>query len=132
MPAGRPTKYTPSFIPQVDEYLSSCGREQTKLPKKSEYARFIGVDDTTLDEWAKKYPEFSLAIKKIEQSQQEQLMDDGLYGGKEVNSAMAIFLLKVNHGMKETSVVENVGKDGAAQEINIKITEEKYEHKSSD
>ena len=56
---GRPSKYDPKFINEVDEYLATCGREQTKLPKKYEFASFIGCDDTTLDEWAKKYPEFS-------------------------------------------------------------------------
>jgi hypothetical protein len=28
-------------------------------------------------------------------------MDDGMYGGKEVNAGMAVFLLKANHGMKD-------------------------------
>lgn len=99
---GRPTKYKEEFCQRVDEYLALCGRENTKLPKRSEFARYIGVDDTTLDEWEKRYPIFSLSIKKIMELQKEQLMDDGLYGGKEVNSIMAIFLLKCNHGMIET------------------------------
>ena len=29
-------------------------------------------------------------------------MSDGMYGGREINQAMAIFLLKCNHGMKES------------------------------
>jgi len=33
-------------------------------------------------------------------------MNDGLYGGKEVNSTMAIFLLKANHGLIEKSALD--------------------------
>ena len=35
-----------------------------------------------------------------------------MYGGKEVNAAMAIFLLKVNHGMKDGP--------GVAIQVNVK------------
>lgn len=109
-PGGRPTKYKKKYIKMVDEYLKTCGKQNEKLPKKSEYARYIGVNDNTLDNWCNEkdeegnpvHPEFLCAIKRIEEAQKEQLMDDGMYGGKEVNSTMAIFLLKCNHGMIET------------------------------
>jgi len=45
--------------------------------------------------------EFSVYIKILADKQKNQLMNDGLYGGKEVNSTMAIFLLKVIHGFNE-------------------------------
>ena len=101
-PGGRPTKYKPAIIfPKIEEYLSMCGREQTSLPTIEGLATYLGVISETVREWAKKYPEFSVTIKAIVDKQKQQLIDDGLYGGKEVNAAMAIFLLKVNHGMKE-------------------------------
>lgn len=99
---GRPTKYDPRFIDEVDSYLQTCGKEQTKLPTKEEFAQIIGVDDETLIEWRKKYERFSAAIKKIESAQKIQLINDGIYGGKEVNATMCIFLLKANHGLVET------------------------------
>jgi len=99
---GRPTKYIPEVIyPKIEEYITSCGREQTSLPSIEGLALHLNVNPDTLYEWANKYPEFSDAIKKILTKQKKQLMDDGMYGGKEVNPAMAIFLLKVNHGLKE-------------------------------
>lgn len=112
MAMGRPTKYTPDIIYQIDTYLQSCGREQTELPTHIGFARFIGVDTDTLVEWGKKYKDFSVALKRLDEAQQVQLMNDGLYGGKEVNSSMAIFLLKANHGLIETSRTEHTGKDG--------------------
>ena len=33
--------------------------------------------------------------------QAKQLIDDGIYGGKEVNSTIVKLLLQNNHGMKE-------------------------------
>jgi hypothetical protein len=116
---GRPTKYDPSIIQKAEEYLSTCGREQTKLPKLTEFYRWIDITRETGDEWQNKYPEFSYTCKKIMELQQETLIDDGMYGGKEVNQAMAIFLLKANHGMVETSRTEVTGKDGEPIQLNI-------------
>ena len=114
-------KYKPELVNEVDEYLQSCGREQTKLPTVEGFALLLGVNDDTLVEWAKKYPEFAPAMIKLKMSQKLQLMDDGLYGGKEINQAMAIFLLKANHGMVETSRQELVGKDGQPLQISVKL-----------
>jgi len=100
---GRPTKYIPEeILPKIEEYLTTTGREQTELPSYEGLALYLGVVPDTIQEWYPKYPEFSVSLKKILMYQKKQLMDDGMYGGKDVNAAMAIFLLKVNHGMHET------------------------------
>lgn len=106
---ARPSTYDPNkdYLQLAEEYLKTCGREQTKLPKISEFCReYIGKDEDTVNLWldddSKETKELFGAIKRIKHAQREQLMDDGLYGGKEVNNAMAIFLLKANHGMMET------------------------------
>ena len=57
--------------------------------------------------------------------QKEQMIDDGAYGGKEVNASMFIFLLKVNHGMIETEKKMLVGGDG--QELKIRVIAEKHD-----
>jgi hypothetical protein len=101
MKVGRPTKLTPQTYSQIEEYIKSCGREQTQLPTLEGLARYLNVNTDTIQEWSKKNKDFSVSIKRILERQKEQLMNDGMYGGKEVNAAMAIFLLKVNHGMKE-------------------------------
>jgi DNA-packaging protein gp3 len=100
---GRPTKYDPSFIAVAEEYMESCGGEQMELPTIEGLAIRIGVDDETLLEWAKRYVGFSAALKEIRHRQKNQLINDGMYGGKEVNATMAIFLLKANHKMVETT-----------------------------
>lgn len=98
---GRPTKYDPSFIQEVDDYLESSSKEQMHLPKIESFAIRLGVSKDSLYEWAKLYPEFSDALKKILLKQAEQLIDDGIYGGKEVNSTIVKLLLQNNHGMRE-------------------------------
>lgn len=109
---GRPTDYSEEVLERLKEYYSMCGREQTELPTVEGFANFIDVDPDTIGNWGDKHPDFFGAIKKLKSRQKNQLINDGLYGGKEVNQAMAIFLLKANHGLKETSVTELTGKDG--------------------
>ena len=100
--SGRPTKYKPEYIDEVYKYIKTTGRLQTELPTVEGFADYIGVHRDSIYEWKKKHPLFSDTIKVILDKQKIQLMNDGLYGGREVNSSMAIFLLKVNHGMVET------------------------------
>jgi hypothetical protein len=108
---GRPTKYDPAFIEEVDKYLETTGKEQTHLPKIESFALWIGVNKTTLYEWKKLYPEFSNALDRLMARQGEQLIDDGIYGGKEVNATIVKLLLQNNHGMKERTDTTTNDKD---------------------
>lgn len=108
---GRPTKYDPSFCDELDKYLSTTGKEQTSLPTKQGFALWLGVDDETLLEWSKIYPEFSATFKRLTQLQAKQLIDDGIYGGKEVNATIIKLLLQNNHGMKERTDLSTNDKD---------------------
>ena len=100
-PGGRPTKYKPDVFKKIEQYMQMCGKEQMALPSIEGLAVYLDISKDTIYEWGKKYKEFSDAVKRIADKQKIQLMDDGMYGGKEINAAMAIFLLKVNHGMNE-------------------------------
>lgn len=109
---GRPIEYRENYIQKAEDYIARCGREATELPTREGLAILLDCDDETLIEWGKKNELFSATLKKLDYSQKNQLMNDGLYGGKEVNAGMAIFLLKANHGLIETSRTELTGKDG--------------------
>lgn len=98
---GAPTKYDPKFNQALDDYLQTTGKEQTSLPTKQGFALYIGVDDETLNEWAKIHKEFSATLRRLMLLQAQQLIDDGIYGGKEVNATIVKLLLQNNHGMKE-------------------------------
>ncbi len=122
---GRPTKYRDHFPQVVEEYLKTVGREQTELPTVEGLALELGVDDTTILKWGEDNPEFLATIKHLKHKQKNQLMNDGMYGGKEVNSTMAIFLLKVNHGMIETEKRILSGDQDAPIQINVNIALQK-------
>jgi len=127
---GRPIIYKPETIcPKIEEYISQCGREQTSLPTIEGLAIHLGVNPDTIYEWRKIYPEFSEATKKILALQKKQLIDDGLYGGKEVNAAMAIFLLKANHGMKEDSPIQ-INQQFNTSEMKVNFISYEPEHQT--
>lgn len=122
---ARPSKYDPSFVQELERYLETTGREQTKLPTKQGFALHLEVDDDTLDNWANAKdeqgnlirPEFFGALKKLMQTQAEQLVNDGIYGGKEVNATIVKLLLQNNHGMREKQ--ELTGQDGGPLNITL-------------
>ena len=94
MPAGRPTKYKIEYCQaiidyfDIDPYIEAPIKvtmkngsiiEKTELRANdmrflSGFARKIGVDHSSLTEWANKYPEFSSALKKAKKLQENHLV----------------------------------------------------------
>jgi hypothetical protein len=97
-----PYKYPDNAVQVVLDYLLDCERNQMKIPTVEELELKLDVDDDTLTDWADKYIEFRSAMKRLKMAQKVQLINDGAYGGREVNVPMFIFLLKANHNMVET------------------------------
>jgi hypothetical protein len=108
---GRPSDYDPSFVDEVDKYLSTTGKEQTELPTIAGFAIYLGVTKKTLYNWCEKHPEFLHALDTILTHQEKQLIDDGIYGGKEVNATIVKLLLQNNHGMRERTDMTTNDKD---------------------
>lgn len=103
MVTGRPTKYDPKMILEIQEYLKGAIPENMKIPTIEGIALKLGVNRDTLYEWAKKYPEFSDTIEESRILQKQYLMEIGIFGGKEINATIVALLLKVNHDMVETT-----------------------------
>src|SRR3990167_1059929 len=100
---GRPTKYTPDLINLVDEYLTEAIPQNMKIPTVEGLCLKLGIFKDTVYRWAKKYPEFSDALRLIKIKQKEILTEIGVFGGKEINSNIVMLLLKVNHKMIEST-----------------------------
>jgi len=100
---GRPTKYDPSMIDTIDDYLKGAIPENMKIPTIEGIAIRLGICRDTLYQWAKEYPEFSDTIEKTKTLQKEYLQEIGIFGGKEINATIVALLLKVNHDMIETT-----------------------------
>jgi hypothetical protein len=105
-------KYPQDIVEITERYINRCGNEQMELPTVEGLALELRVDDDTLNEWAKKHDDFGAVFKRLKLFQKVQLINGGMYGGKEINQAMFIFLLKVNHDMIETTREEHTGRDG--------------------
>jgi hypothetical protein len=105
---GRPTKYIPSLVKKIDEYITEAVPENMKIPTIEGLALKLGVNRDTLYDWAKKYPDFSDTIKALKLKQKEHLTEIGIFGGKEINASIVSLLLKVNHDMKEKDININV------------------------
>ena len=127
-PVWRPTKYTEDMISKVDEYIEQCRDIETtfhktmwnksdsydrilkvNLPSIEWFALYLNVVKSSIYEWAKEYLEFSNALEKISTAQKKRLIEEWLAGN--YNPTIAKLVLSANHGMKETSVQENTGKD---------------------
>lgn len=130
--AGRPTLYNPDFVNYIDPYIDFVLNNQSvkakeKIPTVEGFAYYIGVDADTINNWADKRtkegelvnPSFFGAVRKLKNFQKMKLINDGLYGGKEVNSIMAIFLLKANHGMIDSTNVDLTSKGEKIKESPI-------------
>lgn len=104
---GRPTAYGRKILDKVSEYIISCEDTRggtgvhVRLPKIEGLASYLGVNKDTLYEWAKRYPEFSDALKTIKNEQYCRLVDEGLAG--RYNPTIAKLLLSANHGLSESS-----------------------------
>lgn len=94
-------KYNSKTMSIARRYLEMCNEQNMKLPTVEGLALELKVNDDTLNEWGKLHPSFKRIMTELKMRQKEQLINNGMYGGKEINVAMFIFLLKNNHGMRE-------------------------------
>lgn len=128
---GRPTKYKKAYTQKALEYLASCidgytiekykileggkivekqeKRKKVKLPTIQGLSLVLDVNETTLYEWDKEYPEFSKSLLKIKAKQAEKLQEEGLAGN--YNPLIAKLILSANHGMREKQDVTTDGKE---------------------
>lgn len=109
---GRPTKYKPEYCQEIIDffniepyrevmetyyYKNGESKETVKLvandlPFISMFAHKIDVSTTAIKRWNEKYPEFSTALKKAKELQQNHLVQNGLQGNYQ--TAFAIFTAK--------------------------------------
>lgn len=107
MKPGRPTKYNEAILLKTQKYFQECLRPtdgKMRMPFIEELSLLLDIDDDTVNEWTKdpEKKQFSAIIKRIRILQRLRLTQRCL--GK--NPTGAIFLLKVDHGKKETTVLE--------------------------
>lgn len=99
MAGGRPSKYQPAYC---EEVVNFCAEGYSLTA----FAGEIGVDRDSITEWAKVYPEFSLAVKRAKAKRARWWEDRGRKiaeeGGPGGQATMVIFGLK-NHAPDDYS-----------------------------
>lgn len=117
MTAGRPTQYSDNILKKAKEYIESCQdtKKEVRLPKSEGLALYLGVTRKTLYNWADEHEEFLHILEKINQSQVEKLIDNGLAG--KYNATIAKLVL-AKHGYKD-----QVGLSGEGEGEPIKINQ---------
>ena len=135
---GRPSKYKKEYCQQMidfflvpistrmDKQTVSAGKnvhsqeeESSELPMFMDFAIEIGVCFDTLNEWTSKHQDFSEAYKKCKKIQERIIVKNGIKG--RYNTTMSIFMLKCNHGYRETQQVEHSG------QINLNVDKDDLE-----
>lgn len=122
---GRPSKYDPKYIEEMRAFFNrdytqkKHGKtEACDFPSIARFAVNIGVNKTTIYEWAKNHPEFSNALKECQEIQEDIIVNNSLKGT--YNGSFAQFLLKNNYGYRDKQEVEQT-----VQEIKIDTQDEK-------
>ena len=102
---GRPTVYEPSYVTKV---LGIIARSSSKNPLTiAGIAVELGHHKQTLYEWEEAHPEFGDVLKKVRETQEHQLVQNGL--NSKWSTAMSIFLLKNNHGYTDKQEIDHSG-----------------------
>ncbi len=124
---ARPTKYKKEFIQELLDYLDVKPYEEiTKkivkdgqeieitekivadYPSLAGFAVKIGVCRDTITEWAKIYPEFSGACKRLNVVQENYLIVNGLKGNIQQNFGM--FVAKITLVIETNSQAKKISK----------------------
>lgn len=140
-PGGRPSTYKPEYCEQILEWFDrepftmsviegtdKVIRVPAKLPSLTNFAMHIGASRSTLWEWAKQHAEFSNAIQKAKEIQEEILMQNGLFGAYE--KTFAIFTAKNVCGWRDKQEVEHsghIGRDMSDEELDAAIAKKQAE-----
>lgn len=120
---GRPTKYSPSVVKITRKYLNSC-IENDECPFAEELAMKLGVNDSTLWNWSKKFEEFSEIYGMLFTLQKLVLKRKGLSG--EYVSKAACLLLSADHNVSEKRKMELNAKVVEEKQLNLTPDQRKY------
>lgn len=116
MPAGRPSKYDPSYCDLVVKVMGE-GLSLTA------FAGRIGVDRSTIDEWRNTFPEFSLACR-IGQAKRTEFLETGMLKpdmpGPAVNARRFALANAAPEEWREKQQLEHTGAEG--QPLSIGVT----------
>lgn len=109
-------KYREEYGPRMLDWFRD---ESHPFPQFTFFAEELGIDDQTLENWAKTYPQFGVFYARCKKIQLAKLMEGAIY--KQFEPSFSKFIAINCHGMKEK--VETDVKADATITVNIKEVE---------
>lgn len=134
--AGRPTKYDPKYCQEIIEFFDREYTREVEVvhtnkkgdtwshfeekpndpPHLGQFAHKLGVNRSTLWEWAQKHPDFSKALTRAKEMAEDMVVNNAMRGF--YNPNFTALVMKNRFGWKDKKETEHSGKVG--QEIEVK------------
>jgi len=116
MAGGRPTKYNKQMLDKARDYIQNHALYGDVVPVVAGLAVELGVNKTTLYEWATQHLEFSHTLQALQETQERKLTSGGLSSTFQPTIAK---LMLANHGYHDKQ--ELTGADGESLKIKVEV-----------
>lgn len=110
---ARPTKYNDEILEKAEDYIKNYITYGDQIPMIDGLALELGIHRDTINDWEKKYPEFSDIVRTLMTHQGRKLMNGSLSG--EFREKTATLALSSNHGLVTKTAQDITSSDGSVQ-----------------
>jgi len=107
---ARPSKYNDKILEKAEDYIKNYIKYGDKIPMIDGLALELGIHRDTVNDWERKYPEFSDIVRTLMTHQGRKLMNGSLSG--EFRERTATLALSSNHGLVIKTETDITSSDG--------------------
>jgi len=107
---ARPSKYNASILEKSEDYIKNYIKYGDEIPMIDGLALELGIHRDTVNDWEKKYPEFSDIVRTLMTHQGRKLMNGSLNGS--FRERTATLALSSNHGLVAKTETDITSSDG--------------------
>ena len=107
---ARPSKYNDKILEKAEDYIKNYKDYGDEIPMIDGLALELGIHRDTVNDWEKKYPEFSDIVRTLMTHQGRKLMNGSLSG--EFRERTATLALSSNHGLVAKTETDITSSDG--------------------
>ena len=107
---ARPSKYNATILEKAEHYIINYIKYGDQIPMIDGLALELGIHRDTVNDWEKKYPEFSDIVRTLMTHQGRKLMNGSLSG--EFRERTATLALSSNHGLVAKTETDITSSDG--------------------
>jgi hypothetical protein len=116
---ARPSKYNATILEKAEDYIKNYIKYGDEIPMIDGLALELGIHRDTVNDWEKKYPEFSDIVRTLMTHQGRKLMNGSLTG--EFKERTATLALSSNHGLVAKTETDITSSDGTMKPTIIEL-----------